>query len=123
MNNAIIKKTRVLDQTSVEIGARIAARRKQLGLTQETASEAADISLQFFACVERGIKNMRARNVIKVANALGVSTDYILLGTTNEMDDSKLSEMLKPLSQEERYHLEEILRHYVWACGYDLESK
>ena len=118
MNNVINKKAKALDKTSVEIGARIAARRKQLGLTQETASEAADISLQFFACVERGIKNMRARNVIKVANALGVSTDYILLGTTNEMDDSKLSEMLKPLAQEERYHLEEIIRHYVQACGY-----
>lgn len=118
MNNVINKEARALDKTGAETGARIAARRKQLGLTQGTTSEAANISLQFFACVERGIRSMRARNVIKVASALSVSTDYILFGTANGMDDSKLSEMLKPLSQGEWYHPEEIIRHYVQACGY-----
>ena len=119
MNNTINKRPRVIDKTSVEIGARIAARRKQMGLTQEKASEMADISHQFFACVERGFKNMRARNVIKVASVLEVSTDYILLGAMNEVDDNRLSAMLKQLTPDERFHLEEMIKQFLWACGYE----
>lgn len=98
MNNATNKEAKALNKTNVEIGVRITVGRKQLRLTQETASEATDISPRSFACIGRDIKNVGARNVIKVANALGVSIDYILSGTTNKMDGSKPSEMLKPLS-------------------------
>lgn len=120
MNNTNTKKTKTFNKTSVEIGARIAARRKQLGLTQEKASEEADLSYQFFACVERGLKSMRAKNIIKVAKALDISTDYLLTGVMNEADDNRLSTMLKPLTPEERLHLEDIIKNYLWACGYDL---
>lgn len=119
MNNTNNKHSKIPDKTSIAIGARIAARRKQLGLTQEKASEIADISHQFFACAERGLKNMRALNIIKVSHALEVSTDYILLGVMNETDDNRLSAMLEPLTPEERFHLEEIIKQFLWACGYE----
>lgn len=120
MNNTNDRAPKKLDPFCVEFGARIAARRKQLGLTQERASEKADLSHQFLACVERGFKNMRAKNVIKMAAALDVSTDYLLLGIMNETDDKRITAQLQMLTSEERFHLEELIKHYMWACGYNV---
>ena len=44
---------------AIEIGRRIAERRKQLGLTQAQAAEKAGLTQQFFASVETGAKNIR----------------------------------------------------------------
>lgn len=41
---------------AIEIGRRIAERRKQLGLTQAQAAEKAGLTQQFFASVETGAK-------------------------------------------------------------------
>ena len=111
------------NQFSVEVGARIAARRKQLKLTQEQAAEKADVSHQFFACVERGIKNMRAENIVKVAQALGVSTDYILLGTPNEYDRERLSQLMDPFSPKQMQCMEQIIKSFRVACEIDDEDE
>ncbi len=107
------------NQFSVEVGARIAARRKQLNLTQEQAAEKADVSHQFFACVERGIKNMRAENIVKVSQALGVSTDYILLGTPNESDRDRLSRQMDSFSPKQMQCMEQIIKNFCIACEID----
>lgn len=106
-------------QTSaLEIGKRIASRRKQLGLTQEQAAELSGLSHQFFACVERGIKNIKAESVIKLSTALNISTDYILFGRSNCYDRSYLLDMLEPLSEVELKCMEEIMKSYLIACGH-----
>lgn len=102
---------------SAEIGRRIAARRKQLGWTQEQAAEKSGLSHQFFACVERGIKNIRAESVIKISQAMDVSTDYLLLGKSSEIDHGRLLDMMEPLSEVQFQCLEEIIKNYLIACG------
>lgn len=104
---------------SVEIGRRIASRRKQLGLTQEQVAELSGLSHQFFACVERGLKNMRAENVIKLSKALNVSADYILMGNSNAADYEYISGLMKPLNEVQLKCLEEIIKNYLIACGYE----
>ncbi|MFI3292591.1 MAG: helix-turn-helix transcriptional regulator [Rikenellaceae bacterium] len=104
---------------SLEIGQRIAKRRKQLGLTQEQAAELSGLSHQFFACVERGLKNIRAENVIKLSKALNVSADYILLGESNATDRNHIATMLEPLSEVELKCMEEIIKNYLIACGHE----
>lgn len=107
------------NQFSVEVGARIAERRRQLNLTQEQAAEKANVSHQFFACVERGVKNMRAENIVKVSKALDVSTDYLLLGSPNEYDNNRLSLLLEPFSPKEMRCMEEIIRNFLIIGGYN----
>lgn len=98
-------------------------RRKQLGFTQEQAAEKSGLSHQFFSTVETGRKNLRAESIIKVAEALEVSTDYLLLGTVNETDTNNVSKLLSGLSGTELHYLEEIIKNYLKALGYEDTEK
>ena len=68
------------EDTPKNVEKRILEYRKKLALTQEQAAESASVSHQFFLLIEIGKKNMQAENIVKVANALRVSTDYLLTG-------------------------------------------
>ena len=81
-----------------ETGARITSRRKKLGWTQETLAEKADLSPQFISYAESGKRAMRPENLLKIAVALGVSTDYLLTGEIIDKDLLLLSEKLRKLS-------------------------
>lgn len=105
---------------AIEMGLRIAERRKQLGWTQEQAAEASGLSWQFFACVERGIKNIRSESLLNISRAMNVSADYILTGKQSKMDYGHLLKYMEPLSEVQLKCLEEILKNYVLACGYRL---
>ncbi|GMQ60771.1 hypothetical protein AN1V17_51740 [Vallitalea sediminicola] len=109
MNEEILSET---------IGHRIMIRRKQLGYTQEQAAEKSNLSHQFFSTVETDRKNLRAESIIKVAKALNVSTDYLLLGITNEKDTNNISKSLSKLNGNELHCLEEIIKNYIKALGY-----
>lgn len=104
---------------SKNIGHRIMLRRKQLGYTQEQAAERSGLSHQFFSTVETGRKNLRAESIIKVAKALEVSTDYLLMGSTNQVDTNNISQSLSRLSGTELHCLEEIIKNYLIALGYN----
>lgn len=113
---------KMTNQFSTEVGARIAQRRKQLNMTQEQAAEKANVSHQFFACVERGVKNMRAENIVKVSKALNVSTDYLLLGTPNEHDSERLNLLLEPFTPKEMRCMEEIIKNFLIIGGHSSEE-
>jgi transcriptional regulator with XRE-family HTH domain len=102
---------------SLEIGQRIAHRRKELGWTQEKAAEKVGLSHQFFACVERGVKNIRAESIVRISRAMNVSTDYILTGASTDIDREKLLTLLEPLSEVQLRCMEKIIINYLTACG------
>lgn len=108
-----------VNQVLLAMGERIASRRKQLGLTQEQAAELTGVSHQFFACVERGLKNIRSENVIKLSVALDISTDYILKGESNQTDYNHIASLVKPLDETQLKCLEEIIKQYLIACDYN----
>ncbi|MBE6635600.1 MAG: helix-turn-helix transcriptional regulator [Ruminococcaceae bacterium] len=64
-----------------EIGLRINARRKELGLTQEQLAEKMEVSIQMISNLELGKKAIRPENLVKICDILGVSADYILRGS------------------------------------------
>lgn len=107
------------DKLAIEIGARIATRRKQLGLTQEQAAERAGLTQQFFASVETGAKNIRAESVIRVSRALNVSTDFLLTGAVSDWDRNRVADMLKPLNEAQFLLLEGIIRDILQFGGYE----
>ncbi len=80
----------------VQIGARIAQRRKELNYTQEKLAEQMNVSIQMISNLERGNKAIRIDNLIRVSEILGVSTDYILTGKITQTDhDSVVSRLSK----------------------------
>ena len=70
----------------VGMGQRIASARKAKNLTQEQLAELSGVSYQTISSAELNKKSLRAENIIKISQALGVSTDYLLTGNRNEQD-------------------------------------
>ena len=92
-----------------EVGQRITDRRKRLGLTQEALAEMADVTTQFVSYAESGKRAMRPENLMKIASALGVSTDYLLTGEIIDKDISIISEKMKDLSPSQVRIIESII--------------
>lgn len=98
-----------LDLCLQEIGKRITNRRKKLGMTQETLAEKADVTTQFVSYAESGKRAMRPENLLKIANALGVSTDYLLTGDIVDKDLLLLSDKLSKLTPSQLRIIENII--------------
>ena len=81
-----------------EMGQRIMERRKKLGLTQEALAERSELTTQFVSYAESGKRGMRPENLMKIAAALGVSTDYLFTGDIIDKDKLLLSDKLGKLS-------------------------
>lgn len=84
-----------------ETGKRIMERRKKMGLTQEQLAEKSEVTTQFVSYAESGKRGMRPENLMKIALALGVSTDYLLTGDIIDKDKLLLSEKLDKLTPRE----------------------
>ncbi|WWR21060.1 helix-turn-helix transcriptional regulator [Lachnospiraceae bacterium JLR.KK009] len=84
-----------------EMGQRIMERRKKLGLTQEALAEMSGLTTQFVSYAESGKRGMRPENLMKVAAALGVSTDYLLTGDIIDKDKLLLSDKLDKLTPQQ----------------------
>lgn len=86
------KEDRTRDQATMrQVGQRIRLARKAKGLTLEKVSEAAETSIQFLAQLEKGEQCMTAIKFGRLAQALGVSTDYLLFGRAPASDTAALA--------------------------------
>ena len=92
-----------------EVGQRIINRRKKLGITQEVLAEISDVTTQFVSYAESGKRAMRPENLLKIANALGVSTDYLLTGDIVDKDLLLLSEKMSKLTSSQLRIIENII--------------
>ena len=104
-----------MDDLLKEMGKRIHDRRKQLHMTQENLEELANITPQTVSTAELGQKAMRPDTIIKISAALGISTDYLLLGKVTEEDKSLLSPKVSELTPNQYRHLEDIIGSFVAA--------
>lgn len=94
------------------IGNRIGNRRKQLNYTQEQIAEKMDVSVQMVSNLERGNKAIRIDNLIKIAEILGVSTDYILTGEIVSKDVGEMSARLARLSARDAETVNLLIEHF-----------
>ena len=90
-------------------GTEIMERRKKLGLTQEALAGLSELTTQFVSYAEAGKRGMRPENLMKVAAALGVSTDYLLTGDIIDKDKLLLSEKLDKLTPQQVRIVENII--------------
>ena len=61
-----------------EIGNKLLAIRKKMGMTQAEVAELAELSNRAYADIERGSSNMRVDTVLKICSALHITPDEIL---------------------------------------------
>jgi len=96
-----------------EIGVRVNARRKELGLTQEALAERMEVSVQMISNVELGKKAIRPENLVKLCNALDVSADYILRGNRADWEAVGFIQKYTQLSVENQKLLEELAENLM----------
>ena len=89
--------------------------RLENGLSQEELAERSGITPQTVSSAELGKKALRPENIIKLCNALDISTDYLLQGTVNQQDSSSLMIKMSVLTPVQYRHLEDIINSYIAA--------
>ena len=66
------------------VGDRIRQIREDMEINQEQLAERAGLSKGFLSDVENGKRNIASENLLKIANVLGASVDYLLRGEVTE---------------------------------------
>lgn len=79
-----------MNQTA--LGKRIREERKKLNFTQEQLAELINVSTTYVGFIERGERSLTLDKLIKIANTLGISVDYLLQDSVT--DDSSAQEKL-----------------------------
>lgn len=97
------------DQILIQIGKRIALRRKELNITQEQLAESIGLSLQSISCIELGKKGIRPENLINLCIALDSTSDYFLFGKRSESQMNSLVQKISTLNNEDYLLLESIV--------------
>lgn len=91
----------------MEFSERLKDLRKQAGLTQVGVAEKLGISQPAYASWERGVKKPTQENLVKIAQTLNVSVDYLVGNSEEKTDELDNIELLfrmnsKGLSDEEK---------------------
>lgn len=71
------------------VGDRIKAIRETKKMTQEQLALKAGISKGFLSDLENKNKNLSSQSLLKIANVLGASVDYLLSGETKEFAENR----------------------------------
>ena len=102
------------------LGANIRNYRKQIGLTQEKLAERIGKSVNYVGMIERGEKVPSLKTFILIANALGASTDVLLVGITENsyvVRDSLLHERICKLDSEKKMVLYSVIDAFLNSVG------
>lgn len=91
----------------MEFSKRLKDLRKQAHLTQVDVSEKLGISQPAYASWERGVKKPTQENLVKIAQILNVSVDYLVGNSEEKIDELDNIELLfrmnsKGLTEEEK---------------------
>ena len=98
-----------------EIGNRLLAVRKRLGMTQAEVAEAAGLSGRTYADIERGTVNMRIDTILHICDALHITPDEIFTREDAGLSlrQSELFERLSACSEKDRDTALRLLEIYL----------
>jgi transcriptional regulator with XRE-family HTH domain len=77
-------------------GDRIREGREGKGWTQEQLADKAQISKGFLSDVENNKRNVSAENALKIADALGMSLDYLMRGEDIRSEPARVAVSIPP---------------------------
>lgn len=93
---------------NAEIAQRAKKARVDLGLTQRALALKAGLRQQQISSLESGKRSLTSYGIVKLAKALGVTTDYLLTGET-ERWESELLERFSSLPEPQKEAVKTIL--------------
>ena len=99
-----------------DMGKRISSKRKSLRLSQEELAFKSGVSTETISRAENGLRGIRPWNLLRIAKALDISTDYILSGERIGNDYLIIGEKLSLLTDHQYRGFEEITNSYVKMC-------
>ena len=67
-----------------DVGRRIRIKRDNINMTRDKLAEAIDVTPKFIQDIEYGNKGMSTETLVRLSEALGLTTDYILKGIVDE---------------------------------------
>ncbi|UZW12880.1 helix-turn-helix transcriptional regulator [Clostridium pasteurianum] len=92
------------------VGERIRIEREFLNLTRDEFSESISISNIFLSQIERGERQMSINTLIKIANKLNLSIDYIIYGNDSiKVDKDTIINKINEASKRELKVIDEVL--------------
>lgn len=102
-----------------QIGKRIAARRKELGLKQTEVCEKAGINDKYLSCIERATSIPSLEVVMRLALALETTPDSFLVGSIRHENENwqDTAELLRSMNSKK---LELANSFLVWLSDQDL---
>lgn len=100
-------KNRIKDK---EIGLRIMNLRLDRGYSRESLAGMAGISARFLSEIEKDKKGFSAGTLVKLADALEVSTDYIMMGHSGTKFDERIAQTLGKFEPGVLEKVEELLQ-------------
>lgn len=77
-------------------GDRIRAAREKRRWTQDQLASAAGISKGFLSDIENDKRNISSESALKIADALGISLDYLLRGETGRREEERTPVSIPP---------------------------
>lgn len=84
--------------------------RERMGLSREELAELLGISSLFMGYIENGQRGMSTETMVRVCLTLGISADYMLLGTPPPPESSDAQTILRDLPQQYHPLAAEVLR-------------
>jgi transcriptional regulator with XRE-family HTH domain len=97
-----------------QLGKRIREERQKLNLTQEKIAESIDISDSYIGQIERGERSLTLDTLIRLANKLGVTIDYLLQDSmghvTNDQTINQLAQILYNRSPKQKQMALDVLK-------------
>lgn len=87
-------------EAQIFLGRRIKALRLRRDLTQEALGEQAGLNYKYLGAIERGERNPSVKQLLKLAQALGVEPHELLIVDHEEPSISQLRAMIQALMQE-----------------------
>ena len=98
----------------VEVGKRIVNLREQLNLNRTQLSKAVEVSIGYFCQIEKGQRNASLPVTIKLAEALGVSLDYLIYGDKSiDVDKNELHNIIDNASNRQLKVISDILTSVI----------
>lgn len=108
---------------AAEIGSRIHKKRKKMGLTQEELAFRSGLSQSFLTCIERGEKGLGFDSIIRISQALGTSTDYLLMGIISKEESDYIHLLFKLMNESQREHATKIIENILLISGHTLPEQ
>lgn len=108
---------------NIEIGERVKAAREQAGVTQEQLAERIDVSAQYVSDLERGVVGISVPTLKNLCVALGISSDRILFGQSQDGNVPTLTDKCRVLSPAQSVILADIIDSFIQAILSERQNK